>query len=42
MKYLLLFCKSDDDDRRVDALTDAERSALFGEVAAWLQRGGRA
>lgn len=38
MKYLLLFCKSDDDDRRFDALTDTERSALFGEVAAWQQR----
>jgi hypothetical protein len=38
MKYLLLFCKSDEDDRRFDALSDSERSALFGEVAAWQQR----
>jgi hypothetical protein len=38
MKYVLLFCKSDEDDRRFDALTDAERMALFGEVSAWQQR----
>ncbi len=35
MKYLLLFCKSDDDDRRFDGMTDDERARLFGDVAAW-------
>jgi hypothetical protein len=35
VKYMLLFCKSDEDDRRFDAMTDAERGRLFGQVADW-------
>jgi hypothetical protein len=35
MKYLLMFCKSDDDDRRFDEMTDAQRGQLFQQVADW-------
>jgi hypothetical protein len=32
---MLMFCKSDADDRRFDALTDVQRAQLFQRVAAW-------
>ncbi len=38
MKYLLLFCKTEDDDRRFDAMTDHERQQLFQDVAEWQAR----
>ena len=35
MKYMLMFCKSDDDDRRFLAMDDAQRAQLFQRVADW-------
>ncbi|MBV9327742.1 MAG: hypothetical protein JO352_28835 [Chloroflexi bacterium] len=35
MKYMLMFCKSEDDDRRFEAMTDAQRAQLFQQVADW-------
>jgi len=35
VKYMLMFCKSDEDDRRFDWMTDAERAQLFKQVADW-------
>ena len=35
MKYMLMFCKSDEDDRRFDQMTDQERGQLFLRVADW-------
>jgi hypothetical protein len=35
MKYMLMFCKSDADDQRFDAMTDEERAEVFGQVADW-------
>lgn len=35
MKYMLMYCKSDADDRRFEAMTDAERAQLFQQVADW-------
>ena len=35
MKYMLMFCKSDADDRRFDAMTDAQRAEVFQRVADW-------
>jgi hypothetical protein len=35
MKYMLLFCKSDVDDRRFEAMTDAQRAQLFQQVDDW-------
>jgi hypothetical protein len=35
MKYVLLFCKSAQDDERFDQMSDAERSDLFRRVASW-------
>jgi hypothetical protein len=32
---MLMFCKSDEDDRRFDAMTDAQRVRLFQQVADW-------
>jgi hypothetical protein len=30
-----MFCKSDEDDQRFDAMTDAQRAHLFQQVADW-------
>jgi len=35
MKYMLMFCKSDMDDRRFEAMTEAQRAHLFQQVADW-------
>ncbi|MBV9168496.1 MAG: hypothetical protein JOZ81_00240 [Chloroflexi bacterium] len=35
MKYMLMFCKSEADDRRFDAMTDQERAELFRQVDEW-------
>jgi hypothetical protein len=35
MKYMLMFCKSDADDRRFDAMTDEQRAQLFQQVNDW-------
>jgi hypothetical protein len=35
MKYLLMFCKSDEDDRRFDAMTPEQRGQLFRQVEDW-------
>lgn len=35
MKYMLMFCKSEDDDRRFDQMNDQERAELFKAVAEW-------
>src|SRR6059058_3931229 len=35
MKYMLMFCKSDEDDRRFDQMSDQERQQLFQSVASW-------
>ena len=35
MKYMLLFCKTEEDDRQFDRMSDEERTALFREVVAW-------
>jgi hypothetical protein len=35
MKYVLLFCKSTEDDRRFDQMTEVERQGLFQRVVEW-------
>lgn len=35
MKYLLMFCKSDADDRHFDAMSPEQRGQLFQQVADW-------
>lgn len=35
MKYMLMFCKTEEDDRRFDQMSDQERSQLFKQVADW-------
>jgi hypothetical protein len=35
MKYMLMFCKSDEDDRRFDAMTPEQRGQLFQQVENW-------
>jgi hypothetical protein len=35
MKYMLMFCKSEADDQRFDALSSEERTRLFQQVADW-------
>jgi hypothetical protein len=35
MKYMLMFCKSEEDDRRFDAMTPEQRNQLFKQVADW-------
>lgn len=35
MKYMLMFCKSEEDDRRFDAMTDEQQRAIFQQVADW-------
>jgi hypothetical protein len=35
MKYMLMFCKSEEDDRRFDAKTPDEQRQLFAQVAEW-------
>jgi hypothetical protein len=35
MKYLLMFCKSDEDDQRFDAMTPEQRGQLFQQVEEW-------
>jgi hypothetical protein len=35
MKYMLMFCKTEEDDRRFDAMTPEQRNQLFKQVADW-------
>jgi hypothetical protein len=35
MRYLLLFCGSDDDRRAFEAMTEEQLRARYGEVAQW-------
>jgi len=35
MKYMLMFCKSDEDDQRFDAMSAEQRGQLFQQVAQW-------
>ena len=35
MKYMLMFCKSEEDDRRFDAMTQEEQQKLFAAVDEW-------
>ena len=35
MKYMLMFCKSDADDRQFDAMSPEQRGQLFQQVADW-------
>lgn len=35
MKYMLMFCKTSEDDRRFEAMTPEQQRRLFAEVADW-------
>ncbi|HEV7664607.1 MAG TPA: YciI family protein [Chloroflexota bacterium] len=37
MKYMLMFCPTEDDAERFEQMSEAERVRLSGEVFAWLQ-----